>query len=67
MKNLTDRETEILKLILNEASSIEIAEKLNVSVRTIDTHRRNILSKTGASNLIGLFKYAIKNNIIEVK
>jgi DNA-binding CsgD family transcriptional regulator len=66
MKNLTDRETEILKLILNEISTVEIAIKLNLSKRTVDTHRRNIMRKTSAVNLIGLFKYAIKHDLVEI-
>ncbi|MBI5541584.1 MAG: response regulator transcription factor [Bacteroidia bacterium] len=66
MKNLTDRETEILKLILEEISTVEIANKLCVSKRTIDTHRRNIMRKTSSNNLIALFKYALKNNLVEI-
>jgi two-component system, NarL family, invasion response regulator UvrY len=66
MRNLTDRETEILKLILDEISTNEIAQKLNLSKRTIDTHRRNIIRKTASSNVIALFKYALKNNLIEI-
>lgn len=66
MKNLTEREIEILKLVVDEISTLEIATKLELSKRTVDTHRRNIMRKTGASNLIGLFKYALKNNIVEI-
>lgn len=65
MNTLTKRETEILKLILDEVSTAEIAGKLQLSKRTVDTHRRNILRKSDASNLIGLFKYALKNKIVE--
>jgi len=66
MKNLTDRETEILKLILEEVTTIEIADILCVSKRTVDTHRRNIMRKTSSKNLIALFKYALKNKIVEI-
>lgn len=66
MHILSDRETEILKLILSELSSAEIAEQLNISVRTVDSHRRNILAKTGVKSLIGLYKYALVNKIVEI-
>ena len=66
MKKLTEREIEILKLVVEETSTIEIAQKLELSKRTVDTHRRNIMRKTGATNVIGLFKFAIKNNIVEI-
>lgn len=65
MKNLTPREIEILLLVLEETSTIEIAEKLQISNRTVDTHRRNIMHKSQSSNLIGLYKYAIKNKFVE--
>jgi DNA-binding CsgD family transcriptional regulator len=64
MKSLTVRETEILLLILEEISTIEIANKLNLSKRTVDTHRSNIMRKTESTNLIGLCKYAISNKIL---
>lgn len=66
MNSLTPRETEILLLILEETSTVSIAEKLHISRRTVDTHRRNILNKSQSSNLIGLYKYAIKNKIINL-
>ncbi|OFX17262.1 MAG: hypothetical protein A2033_00325 [Bacteroidetes bacterium GWA2_31_9] len=66
MHTLSDREIEILKLIVSEFSSFEIAEKLNISVRTVDSHRRNIIEKTGVKSLIGLYKYALLNKIVEI-
>jgi DNA-binding CsgD family transcriptional regulator len=66
MKNLTYRETEILKMIFEEISTIDIALKLKISKRTVDSHRRNILKKSGTSNLLGLYKYAIRNNLVEI-
>lgn len=62
---LTKREIEILKLIANEYSNPEIAEKLHISVRTVDTHRRNLLEKLDVKNTAGLVKYAIKENLID--
>lgn len=61
--HITEREREVLKLIVNEFTNQEIAEKLFVSVRTIDAHRRNLLQKTGAKNTAGLVKYALKNRL----
>jgi len=66
MNNLTKRETEVLKLVLDEKSTEDIANILKLSKRTVDTHRRNILSKTSSKNLVGLFKYAIKNNLLKL-
>lgn len=63
---LTDRETEILYNICKGFSNIEISEFLNISKRTVDKHRENILLKTNSKNTAGLVIYAIKNNIFEV-
>ncbi len=61
---LTKREKQILSLVLKENTSNEIAQKLNISLRTVETHRKNILRKTGAKNIVGLVKYAIGNLLI---
>jgi len=63
--NITDREMEVLKLIVDEFTNQEIAEQLYVSVRTVDSHRRNLLQKTGAKNTAGLVKYALNNNLFD--
>lgn len=63
---LTKRETEIIKLIAEEHTNTEIAEKLGISPRTVDTHRRNLLQKLDVKNTAGLVKYAIQHNILEV-
>lgn len=63
--NITERELEVLKLIVNEFTNQEIADQLYVSVRTVDAHRRNLLQKTGAKNTAGLVKYAIKNKLFD--
>ena len=62
---LTRRELEILQLIAEEYSNAEIAEKLFISIRTVDTHRRNLLEKLGLKNTAGLVKYAIKLGLIK--
>ncbi|WP_333820480.1 response regulator transcription factor [Ohtaekwangia sp.] len=61
---LSDREIEVLRLIVEEYSNAEIAEKLFISVRTVDTHRRNLLEKLQAKNTAGLVKYAIEKGLV---
>ncbi|MEM6523728.1 MAG: response regulator transcription factor [Bacteroidota bacterium] len=60
---LTPRETEVYRLILDEMSNQEIADKLFISVRTVEVHKRNLLEKTGAKNTTGLVLYAVKNDL----
>jgi len=61
---LSDREIEVLKMIAEEHSNGEIAEKLFISIRTVDTHRRNLLEKLNVKNTAGLVKYAIEKGLI---
>lgn len=61
---LTDRETEVLKLITQEYSTAEIAEKLSVGVKAIEGYRRNLYKKLKVKNIVGLAMYAVKNNIV---
>lgn len=63
---LTKRELEILKLVAGGLSNNEIAEKLNISITTVKTHRANLLNKTMCNNSASLILYAIKNKIIEI-
>lgn len=65
--HITDRELEILELIVQEYTNQEIAEKLYISSRTVDAHRRNLLQKTGARNTAGLVKYAFQHNVVSPK
>lgn len=65
--NLTKREKEILKLICQQFSTIEIATKLFLSARTVESHRNNLLLKTDSKNVAGLVVYAIQNKIIELE
>lgn len=64
--DLSAREMEVLKLICEENSNTEIAEKLFLSVRTVDGHRNNLLAKTGCHNTAGLVIFAVKHHIYEV-
>jgi two-component system response regulator NreC len=61
---LTDRETEIIKLIAEGFSNKEIGSKLFISHRTVDTHRTNLMKKLDVSNIAGLISYAIRNGIV---
>jgi len=62
---LSKREIEILKLICKEYSNAEIADKLFLSISTVETHRKNLISKLGVNNTVGLVKFAIKNKLID--
>ncbi len=57
---LSDREKEVLTLILKELTSEEIAEKLFISKRTVDNHRTHIMEKTQCKSTIGLVKFALR-------
>ncbi|RAJ04235.1 DNA-binding NarL/FixJ family response regulator [Chitinophaga skermanii] len=61
--HLTNRETEILRLICQEHSNPEIAEMLFLSVRTVEGHRNSLLLKTGCKNTAGLVLFAIRFSI----
>jgi|CXWJ01.1.fsa_nt_gi DNA-binding NarL/FixJ family response regulator len=62
--NLTTREIEIVRLIEKELSNKQIAEKLFLSERTVETHRKNIFRKTNTASVIGLVKYAYEHKLI---
>lgn len=61
---LTRREKEVVKLVMDELTNQEIAEKLFISVRTVEAHKRNVLEKTGCKTVAGLAIYAIEKGII---
>ncbi len=65
--NLTKREIEIVKMISTELTNGEIAEKLFLSERTVETHRKNIFKKTGSKSVVGLMNYAYDHGMIEKK
>jgi len=65
LKSLTKRETQVLKLIVEEYSNSEIAEELFISIRTVDTHRRNLIDKLKVKNTAGMVKYALKHGIVD--
>lgn len=61
---LTNREKEVLTLIFEEYSNKAIGDQLNISERTVETHRKNIYQKTKTNTLVGLLKFAIENNLV---
>ena len=62
---LSTREVEVLKHIGNGLSNSEIAEKLFLSPKTVETHRTNIMRKLNIHNVVGLVKYAIKSGLVD--
>ena len=62
---LSRREKEVLRLILDEHTTQEIADKLFISFGTVETHRRNMLIKTGTRNTAGLVKLAVEYSLYE--
>ncbi|MDV7338687.1 response regulator transcription factor [Terasakiella sp. A23] len=63
---LTDREKTILRLLAEGNSNKHVARELDISVRTVETHRRNIKRKLNVKTSAGLVKYAIENGIVEI-
>ncbi|MDP5093041.1 MAG: response regulator transcription factor [Polaribacter sp.] len=61
---LTEREVDVIRLIVKEYSSQEIADELKVSTRTVETHRKNLIKKLKVKNSVGLAMYAVKNKIV---
>ncbi|RSK46970.1 response regulator [Hymenobacter rigui] len=61
---LTGREQEILQLIAREYSNQDIAEALFISERTVETHRRNLFTKTNSKSVVGLIQYALRYKLI---
>lgn len=64
---LSEREKDVVKLICKEFTNNEIAEKLFISPRTVESHRQRILEKIGAKNTVGIVIYAIINNIYSLE
>ena len=61
---LTKRELEILKLIANSSFNKNIAARLKISIRTVESHRANLSNKLGIKNTAGLVKYAISKGLV---
>ncbi len=63
LARLSNRELEIIKLIIEGFSNLEISEQLFISKRTVDTHRNNFMKKLGFNNSIELVKFGLKNGL----
>lgn len=61
---LTHREREVVQLLAEGRTNKEVAESLGISVRTIETHRNNIMRKLGGHTLSDLVRYAVRNNLV---
>jgi DNA-binding NarL/FixJ family response regulator len=62
--NITEREMDVIRLAAKEFSSFEIADKLNINVRTVETHRKRIMEKTNSKNFIGVILFALQHKLI---
>lgn len=62
--HITEREMEVLKLLVTGMTNKKIAETLFISERTVETHRKNLLRKTNCANIVGLVKYAQSHGIV---
>lgn len=65
-ENLTARETEVLKLVAEGYSNQLIADKLFISIRTVESHKNHIMQKLELTSTVELVKYALKNKIIDI-
>lgn len=64
---LSDREADVLKLLATGHANKEIADKLNISINTVITHRKNISQKTGIKSVSGLTIYAVVKKLISIE
>ncbi len=64
--SFTERELEVLRLLCEGFSPIEIADKIHRSIKTVEAHRAKLLQKTETRNTVNLILYAIKNKIVEI-
>jgi two-component system invasion response regulator UvrY len=62
--SLSAREIDVLRLIAQEYNSVQISEILNISVHTVKTYRKNLLTKLKITNTVGLTKFALKHKIM---
>ncbi len=65
-QRLSPRENEVLTMILNGRRLKEIAAHLDISVKTVTTHRSRLLRKLGIEDNLGLYRYGIRNGLINV-
>ena len=64
MTALTEREVDVLRMIADENSTHLIADKLCISIPTVETHRRHLMQKLGVKSVVGMVKYAMKHGLV---
>ena len=64
-RTLTDREREIVQMLAEGMSNKEIAAKLSISIKTVETHRATVMRKLDISSIVELVHYAIRNQLVE--
>jgi DNA-binding NarL/FixJ family response regulator len=62
---LSSREREILQLLAENKTNKEIAKRLGISIRTVETHRRSVMQKLNANSIVELVHYAIRNGMVQ--
>lgn len=65
-QKLSEREIEVIEKIADGKDFITIGKELNISPRTVEAHKKNILEKLRLNNTVELVKYAIRNNLTEL-
>lgn len=63
---ITEREMQVIHLVIKEYKSDEIAKKLNISSRTVEKHKRNLMNKTNSKNFIGVITYALLHDFLSI-
>lgn len=66
LKSLSEREMEVLKLFAESFTNQEIADKLFISIRTVESHKNNIMRRINLRTTVDLVKFAIRNNLIQI-
>jgi len=66
LSGLTSREREILQQVVEGNNNSSISEQLNISIRTVETHKTNIMRKLDLNSTVDLVKFALKNNLIDL-
>ncbi len=64
---LTKREQEVVTLVANGYKSREVAEKLGIKVKTVETHRANVMNKLAFRNIAQLIRYAIQKRMVSIE
>ena len=66
-RELTKREREVVKLVAEGYKNKEVAEELGIAVKTVETHRANIMNKLAFRNVAQLIRYAIQKGLVSVE